>query len=103
MHDAVPVSNAPSSSAIQAHRVNLVYEGDCPKLMGRVAHLLQRTNRTCVTEVEEKGLAISLHIVYKTTFDHILFLAQAHICTNASSAFLNVSMIINEQLCNKLA
>lgn len=54
MHDTVPVSDAPSSGAIETHSVNLIDEGDGAELMGDVAHLLKWTHGACV-----KGSGVS--------------------------------------------
>lgn len=72
MHNAIPVSNAPSSGAIQANSMNLIYKGDGTKLMRNITHLLQRTHSTCTEKKEKEELS------HKSMHKHKIH----HLCLN---------------------
>lgn len=44
VHYIVTISNATSPGSIQSHGMDLIHKGDSTKLMGNIAHLLQRTH-----------------------------------------------------------
>lgn len=52
VHDAIAISNAAPSGAVQAHSVNLVHEGDRAKLVSDVTHLLERTHSTYESRIQ---------------------------------------------------